>query len=710
MPPSIDHKTPHRRPGSRGAGRTRLLAGLLLLGLTVVAVRLAWLQIVEGSIYAERARRQYESKVTLQADRGTIYDRNGNLLATNAVSYSFAVDPTHVEHPEKLAKLFAEALGGERSEWLEKITRPNRSFVWLGRKIAGAPLARLKDIEDDGLIKIKEPLRRFEYAALGSQAIGCTDIDNNGLSGVELFYDERLKGADGFMVMQRDARGRRHPDADLPRQKPEHGDGLMLTLDVNIQGIVEEELRKGVESAVAASGTAIALDPLTGEILAIATYPSYDPNNMREADQATIRVRAITDTYEPGSTMKVVTAAAALEEGVIAPDDSIDGEGGELRLENHLIRDDHPAGMMNFREAIEQSSNIAFAKLATEIPTPRFYKYVRDFGFGIISGVDLPGEARGEVKKPNEFSEGTKEFMAFGYQLAVTPLQLVCAYAAVANGGVMMKPHLLRRRIGKDGTGEVLEEIRPQEIRQVISRETADTLRNLLVDVVEKGTGGAARVPGLKIAGKTGTSQQLSGGTYSKEKYNASFVGFFPADDPRVVLLVLLDSPTNGYYGGQVAAPIFREIALRISGAAVGPSEVPSRIAARDTASVHYVGSSRVRVPDLRGAGADGAAGICRKLGFRPLVQGEGRMVVRQEPEPGAGVDPRSVVTLYTGTPAEPGTMPDLRGMSVRRALNVLNSCRVRPRVSGGGIVRSQSPAPGTPIRSGREVSLVCGG
>lgn len=699
--PAARRRRPHRE-----ARRVYVLGGLLFIGLLVIAGRLVKLQVIDRASYAEQARRQYESKVALQADRGPLYDRNGNLLASTSPSLSFAVDPRHVENPRRLAKAFAAAFSEPYDVWYRKVTAKNTSFVWLRRKVSGPAMTALKDLDDNGLIKLKEPLRHFEYASLAAQTLGCTDIDNNGLNGVEFFYNQQLRGTDGFIVMQRDARGRRRPDVDLPQSKPEHGDGLVLTLDMNLQGIVEDELRKGAERAGATSATVVAVDPRTGEILALAGYPSFDPNDMRAADRAAIRIRAITDTYEPGSTIKVVTAAAALEEEVVSPTSPIDGAGGLFSLAGHTIRDEHPAASMTFAEAMERSSNIAFARVASRVPAPRFYKYVRDFGFGIVSGVDLPGEARGEVKKPDEFREGTQEFMAFGYGLAVTPLQLVCAYAAVANDGVMMKPHLLKRRIGRDG--ETIEEIEPQEIRRVISPQTAAALREMLVGVVERGTGTEARVEGLRIAGKTGTSRQLADGEYSRSKYNASFVGFFPADDPKITLLVLLDSPTNGYYGGQVAAPIFREIARRIAGLAGGGNEPePQQASAAEAAPVQHASMGSLHVPDLRGLDHAAARRIAEKYACRVMVRGEGRFVAGQSPAPGSVIRSQGVVTLALGGRSD--RMPDVRSMSLRRALNVLSAYGLRPTVSGGGIVRAQSPAPGTPLVSGRRnVALAC--
>ncbi len=704
---SLQHDIPQpvRRRPRRGTGRIYLVGFLMCIALVGLIVRLAMLQLVDGPAYAERARRQYEAKMTLPAERGALFDRNGNLLATNAVSYSYAVDPTQVEHPYRLGKLFASVLGGDSADYVHKITDDERAFVWIDRKVTGSAAERLGEIQDPGLLRMKEPVRRFEYGTIGAQMIGCTGIDNNGLSGVELFYNDKLKGRDGFIVMQRDARRHRRPDVDLPRVEPRHGDGLELTIDINVQGIVEDELRRGVERAKAESGTAVAIDPRTGEILAMASYPGFNPNDLTDADPAALRVRAITDTYEPGSTMKVVTAAAILEDGVMNVDDSIHTDGPVIHIGTHVIRDDHEIDSLTLRKALEESSNVGFATVATKLPEARFYKYVRDFGFGIVSGIDLPGEARGEVKKPNEFGPTTRQFMAFGYQLAVTPLQLCNAYATIANGGVMMKPHLLRRLLQHDGT--VIEDVEPQEIRRVVSERTAREVTEMMVGVVERGTGRQAAVPGLRIAGKTGTSQQLSGGTYSKEHYNASFAGFFPADDPQVALVVLLDSPRNGYYGGQVAAPVFREIARRISSASLRGVRPDVRFASTDTTAIAPP-DHNVRVPDLRGVQPDAAREIGERYGLRVVVDGPEAVVSAQTPDPDAVVEAGGVVTVTTGAADTTMRMPDVRGLAVRRALNLMNERRIRPRVSGSGIVRHQHPSPGVEVASDQAVVLEC--
>lgn len=713
---------PRRRRSGRDARRLYVAGSLLFLAILGLFARLFTLQVVKGEHYAEQARRQYESKVTLQAERGAIYDRNGNLLATNIVATSFAVDPAHVQHPKELARSFAEAFGGTADDYMKKVTAKNTSFVWIKRKVVGEAINRLKRIDDDGLIVISEPVRRFEYGPAGAQVVGSTSLDNNGLSGVELFYDESLSGENGYVVMQRDARGVRRPDVDLPHVEPQHGESLQLTIDINVQSIVEDELARGAEQAQAVSGTAIALDPHTGEILALANWPSFDPNNLAEADQSAVRAHAITDTYEPGSTMKAITAAAALEEGAVQAEEMIDGEGGEFRLaDGHVIRDDHQLGLVSFGDAFRWSSNIIFAKVADRIDHARFYKYVRDFGFGIATGIDLPGEVRGEVKKPEEFRDGTQMFMAYGYQLAVTPLQLAVAYGAIANGGKILRPHIVKRRLDKEG--KVIEEVEPQEIRRVISEETAAQVRGFLTDVVDSGTGRAARLRGMKVAGKTGTAQQLFEGSYSRQKYNASFVGFFPAQDPKMVLLVLLNRPQNGYYGGQVSAPIFSAIARRIVNATMHNGSPGAEVVQAaeeaiereegDSAANGAVNASlaEIVVPDLRGLDVESARRIGMGARIRVMPQGNGARVIAQEPAAGSRVIDAGVVTVYVGDGGNAKELPDFRGMSLRRALALVSGYGLKPEVtgSGGGVVRAQHPPPGTPLKGfSGNVTLRC--
>ncbi len=703
----IARSTGRRRSGGGvNVWRYRLLLVVFGLGLSGLVARLFTLQVLNGAEYEEIARRQYESRVPLQSDRGTIYDRNGALLATNIPALSFAVDPSAVEDPEMLADAFADAFGGSVAEYREMMADEDRSFVWIERKVVGESLAHLEGIEDHGLIRLTEPLRRFEFGSVGSQIIGCVNLDNVGLSGIELSYNDALIGEDGYMVMQRDARGFRRHDVDLPRLDPEHGDNLELTIDITVQSIVEDELARGVAVADASSGTAVALNPKTGEVLALASWPTFDPNNLAEADQNGVRPRGITDTYEPGSTMKAISAAAALEEGVVDLSEIIDGEGGEYELpDGTMIRDDHPFDEVTFAQAFRHSSNVIFAKVARRLDPSAFYRYVRDFGFGMPTGLDLPGEVRGEVKSPEDFSEETQAFMSYGYQLSVTPVQLAAAYGVIANDGKLMKPFLLRRRF--DRSGKTVEEHEPTLVREVISGRTAKALRGVMRETVSRGTGRAARLVGVSVAGKTGTAQQLHEGSYQTDRYNASFVGFFPAEDPEVVLLVLLSDPKNGYYGGQVAAPIFAAIARRVINATMVDERSDILRVALEKTQVNpghnaEEKSGTLVVPDLRGLSLEDAYEIAGASRVTIRSIGKGPLVLTQSPAPGRRVEGSTTISLNCGEERTMRKIPDLRGLPMRRALGLASRCGLEPRVEGplGGVVTTQSPSPGGAIVS----------
>lgn len=702
MPGQSRHSGISRRRRSipkRERWRYHAVTVLFGLGLLGLVARLFTLQVLNGAEYSDIARRQYESRVPLQADRGAIYDRNGTLLATSVPALSFAVDPEMVEDPDHLADLFSEVLGGPVDDFRRKATKADRSFVWIARKVVGNDSRRLGAIEDRGLITLTEPLRRFEFGSVGSQIIGCVNLDNVGLSGVELAYNGVLRGEEGYMVMQRDARGYRRPDVDLPRVDPEHGENLELTIDITVQSIVEDELARGVAAADASSGTVVALNPQTGEILALASWPTFDPNNLAEADQSGVRPRGVTDTYEPGSTMKAISAAAALEEGVVRLEEIVDGEGGEYRLpDGTTIRDDHPFGPVTFTEAFRRSSNVILAKVAGRLDPKTFYRYIRDFGFGMPTGIDLPGEVRGEVKPPEQFSEETQAFMAYGYQLSVTPVQLAAAYGAIANDGRLMKPFILKRRF--DRNGETIEENEPVEVRQVISPETAARLRYLLSDVVSRGTGQAAQLVGVSVAGKTGTAQQLHDGSYQSERYNASFVGFFPAEKPEMVLLVLLSDPRNGYYGGQVAAPIFSAIARRVVNATMVDerSDILRTAFTGEGVRGEGTGNRNISLPDFRGLDREAAFEVAAACGLRIRITGEGASVLAQSPAPATRLSSDQTVTLDCGATGTIERVPDLRGLPMRRALALASRSGLDPLVRGTGVVVAQSPAPGTPI------------
>jgi cell division protein FtsI (penicillin-binding protein 3) len=686
---------------------------IFLFGFALVLAKLFAIQVLQSDYYREIARRQYESRIEIPAERGKVFDRKGRLIATTVEKISVAVDPKLLRDTLQTLRALSAVTGKPVEAYLAKIRGAQSRFVWLERALdspSSVMSSALDTLNVSGLIKIREPRRSFAYGSIAAQILGFTNSDGKGASGVELGWDSVLSGKNGYIFLQRDGRGKKRPIPDAPMLAAEPGYSLTLTLDMDMQTIVEDELKQGVLSAEAESGSALALNPATGEILAMASYPSFNPNDLQTASPELTRNSCFTDTYEPGSTFKLITAAALLEEKKITPSDpvvgaeTISGRDGVV-----VIRDEHPVGAVNFARALELSSNVVIAQLAQRIPSPKFYKYVRDFGFGIFTGIDVPGEVRGTVKKPHEFDYTSKMYMATGYELSATVLQMANAYAAIANGGEMMKPYLTQRIM--NANNEEVQRFEPQRVRRVVSRETAETLTRLLCGVVERGTGAAAKVPGLRIAGKTGTSQQITEGKYSKRDYNSSFAGYFPAEKPEIVLVVRLDKPRKGYYGAQVAAPIFGRIAQKLvsaglvsSGAREFPAaeENPSPTAAEQTVAT-------VETPDFRGLLWDDALEAARAVGLKltPIASNpkSGVIIVSgQKTKPGAPVKPGTEIIVQILQPdfvAEKMTaasIPNVRGMSIRRALTLLHAAGIKTKVIGqsGVVVRQE-------FRNGKE-------
>jgi cell division protein FtsI (penicillin-binding protein 3) len=661
----------------------RWKAGLLVLffaaAFLMIVGRLFWVQVVQGSHYREIARKQYESRVELRAERGRMVDRNGRDVATMMRTTSFAADPTMVRNADLLADLLASADGKDKQWYLDRIRKEDGRFTWLARGVNTVLFPALSSLRDPGVIRVEEPKRHFVYGPVAAQMIGTTDVDNKGLSGLELYYDDVLRGTAGFVVMQRDGRGRLRPSINPERKAPQHGAALQLTIDIELQRVVEQELERGVRDAGAAGGTVIALEPSTGDVLAMASYPSFDPTRLDRASNDAIRIHGITDQYEPGSTMKAITAAALLEERRLAPADQVDGKNGQTTIFGHVVRDDHPMGLGTFSQAMEQSSNVVFATAAQTLNDRVFYKYVRDFGFGIPSGIDLPGEVRGRLKRPHEFDVTTKTFMSYGYEVSATALQIVNAYATIANRGVMMQPRVVRSVLESDGTTR--RTIEPQRVRRVVSEPTAQALTTMLEGVVRRGTGSAAAIDGVRIAGKTGTAQQLEEGTYSRKAYTASFVGFYPANAPRVAMIVMLDRPTSSIYGGTTAAPIFKRIVQKTITMLSIDETTRQRVAASAEAD-------SVVVPDVRGLMPGAADTVLKRLGLSSVADTSMGPVIRQYPPPGSRVERKSRIVLSVqrlrGRHTE---RPDVTGFPLRRAVTTLHAAGFSVRVRGSGTV-----------------------
>ena len=627
--------------------RVLILAAILVIAFAGVTGRLAWLMIVKHADLAQMAERQYSRTVVLNAARGPIVDRHGAPLATSTPGESLFVQPRVVGDPVPVAGRLAPILDLPARDVHAALTS-SRSFVWLKRKLSPADAARVRDLAEPGLGFLDEPLRLYPNRELAAQVLGFEGVDG-GLEGIERAWNDTLAGTAGKAIVGRDALGREVVTQHV-LAPPAPGHGVMLTIDKTIQYLAEREIDAAYRRTNAKAAMAVMMDPRSGDILALAIRPTFNPNAFADVPSRDVwRNRAITDPFEPGSTFKVIMAAAALEEGIVRPDDRIYAENGQLTIAKTVIHDWKKFGWLTFTEVLQNSSNVGSMKVGMSLGKERYYKYMTAFGFGAPTGVGLNGESRGMLRDPQRWSLLSLPTMSIGQEVSVTALQIVAAFGAVANRGTLMKPRLVKAEF--DADGHETRRFEPRAVRQVISPETARTLTRMLTSVVEEGTGHLAAIPGYEVGGKTGTAQKLDPAThrYSRAPGVLSFAGFVPADDPRLVMLVMLDEPKNEKWGSEAAAPIFSAIAA--------PVLRYLEIAPRDTSPIQIVTGGSAEVP---------AAARAR--------------------------------LASVATAAAAGVMPDLRGSTLRQALAALTPRGVRVELAGRGRVVQQLPAPGEPL------------
>ncbi|MFC1889627.1 peptidoglycan D,D-transpeptidase FtsI family protein [Thermodesulfobacteriota bacterium] len=550
----------------RKSDRIELRINLVLLSLCacllVALARAFFLQVVEQDRYARLANRQHEFLVEIRPMRGAICDRNGLVLAQSAESPSAFVDPKLLEDPKKTARRLAAAFGLNQSEFLKKLS-PDKRFVWIKRGLSPEEVRTIEAMNIRGVGMISENARYYPAGDLASQLIGFTGIDAQGLEGLEYQFDSLLREEPHLMAVRRDAR-RRMILTDLSEAKPRtRGARLTLTIDRTIQYMTERALSRAVEHSKASHGIAIVQNPGTGEILAMAVKPSFNPNRFLGYESGRWKNRAMTDQFEPGSTLKVFLAATALDNGVVRPDEMIDCENGNYSVGGHMIHDMHPHGQLSIGEIIKVSSNIGAAKLGRRVGADSLCGSLIRFGFGSKTGIDLPCEAQGSrsrlTKRITEFDLCS---MAFGQGISVTAIQLTAATSAIANRGILMRPYVVQGIEGPNG--DILLGNEPRAVKQAVSAETARLVTELMCRVTEEeGTGHLAALPGYSVAGKTGTAQKFdtAAGQYSTDRYVSSFIGFVPASAPALSIVVILNEPEGVPYGGKIAAPVFREIA-----------------------------------------------------------------------------------------------------------------------------------------------------
>ncbi len=544
-------------------GRRYILLHLLLAGFGVILFRLVSLQVLQAAELTARADRQHQKSVTLEGARGTVTDRHGKVLAMNVEVPSIFGVPTSLDSPANAARSLSPVLHIRREE-IEKKLRQDKHFVWLARKVEPDQGRRLEQLSIDGIGMVMEGRRFYPKGPLLAHVLGFVGMDGVGLEGLERRYESQLHGEKRLTILQRDALGRTVFPKGLREQVPATGQALTLTIDEVIQYIAEKEIDEAVDHARAKSGTIIVMEPRTGAILAMAVSPRFDPNTVASLTADRWRNRALTDTYEPGSTMKVVVAAAALEERVMMPGSMLFGENGRMTIANTTIHDHEKLGWMTFAQMIQKSSNIGAAKTGMLVGDQRLYRYLQAFGFGQRTDIDLPGEVSGLLKSPREWGRRSLASISMGQEVGVTPLQMITAVSAIANDGVLMKPYVVAEV--RDQKGQRVKEILPQVKRRVVSPATARTLTTIMEGVVTSGTGTKAAIPGFRVAGKTGTAQKVDPrtGTYSSALSIGSFVGFVPADAPRLAIIVVIDEPQGEAWGGVVAAPVFQRVGEQV--------------------------------------------------------------------------------------------------------------------------------------------------
>jgi cell division protein FtsI (penicillin-binding protein 3) len=537
-----------------------LLVGLLFfIALVAIAAKAIHLQVFQSQWLSEAASDQYEKSLTISGKRGNIYDRNQREMAVSIDVTSIAANPAKIENIAETAKTLAGILNLNTRKIQQKLAL-DKSFVWIKRKTTARETQLVKASNLSGINLVEEYNRFYPNTTLAAQALGFTGLDGKGLEGIEFYYNPQLKGAESQITIFADALGNgfRSENRQLATQS---GHNLILTIDSNIQYITENALQEAVNQYSAASAMAVVMQPQTGAVLALAHYPAINPNAYLDFDRSLWRNRAITDPFEPGSTMKIFSAAAALESGNIKHDDIFYCENGAYKIGKNVVHDISKHGWLSLQQIIKFSSNIGAVKIGEKIGAKKLYQTLQNFGFGTKTGIDCPGETTGSLSHYSSWSDIDVGAISFGHGIAVSAIQLVAAVSAIANDGVLMKPYIVKEV--SDQYGQPVRHYEPKQVRRVISARNAAIIKSIMQSVTTKGgTGVNAALDRYSVGGKTGTARKLDEkGQYSQSKHVASFVGFTPARNPAIALLVIIDEPKEIYYGGVVAAPLFKKIA-----------------------------------------------------------------------------------------------------------------------------------------------------
>ena len=664
------------------AGRALFVAAFIGFWMFVVSARLVYLQFSQYDSLANRARQQQQNSIETGAQRGELLDRQGRELARSVQTMSLFLDPDGLDAAalDHNAKQLAQPLGLKQADLAKEFheaSAEKRRFIWIARRLDADLGNKIVAMNLPGIHTELEPKRYYPNGPLAAHVLGYVGLDGQGLGGVEQFYNAKISGEPGRLFLEKDASGKPYESYEVA-SKP--GQTVVLTIDQSIQYAAEQSLLAAVQRTRAKSGSVIVLDPRSGEILALANAPTFDPNKVSEAKPETRANWALQNIYEPGSTFKVVAFSAAIEKKLAKPDDHIDCQMGAITVAGRLIHDHHPFGSLTIAEALAKSSNVAAIKLGLRVGDATMYDYIKRFGFGAKTGIELPGETVGIVRKVERWQPSSIGSIAIGQEVGVTPVQMVAAFGALANDGVRIAPHLIREVRNADGS--IAYRAQPEQ-RRVISADTAVALRGMLEGVTLNGTAKKAQLDGYSAAGKTGTAQKIDPKTkaYSHTKFVGSFVGFAPVSNPQVAIIVVIDEPAGAYHGGDVAAPIFREVAEQVLPSLgvmpdIETSSTPDQIAQAD--------DNPERAAKLR---EEQEQSEQQRQATMPTVDSNG----------GRGGE-----VVYAPATKKAMLMPDLRGRSVRDVARTCAQLGLQVEARGEGRVLKQNPSAGTEVSTGQ--------
>jgi cell division protein FtsI (penicillin-binding protein 3) len=666
------------------SGRVLFVAAFIGFWMLVISARLVYLQFSQYESLANRARQQQQNEIETSPQRGELLDRQERQLARSVQTVSLFLDPDGIDNAtlDRNAQQLAKTLGLKQADLAKEFraaAAAKKRFIWIARRLDADVANKIVELKLPGLQTQLEPKRYYPNGSLAAHVLGYVGLDGKGLGGVEQFYNAKISGEAGHLLVEKDAYGKPYESYEIAAKS---GQTVVLTIDQTIQYQAEQALQAAVQRSHAKSGTVIVLDPRSGEILALANAPTFDPNKVSEAKPETRSNWALQNIYEPGSTFKVVAFSAALEKKLVKVDDRIDCQMGAVTVAGRVVHDHKPFGTLTIAEALAKSSNVAAIKLGMRVGDPAMYDYIRRFGFGSRTGIELPGETNGILRKVERWQPSSIGSIAIGQEVGVTPVQMVAAFGALANDGVRIAPHLIREV--RDSGGNVVYRAQPEQ-RRVISAETAVALRGMLEGVTLNGTAKKAQLDGYSAAGKTGTAQKIDPKTrsYSSTKFVGSFVGFAPVSNPQVAIIVVIDEPAGAYHGGDVAAPVFREVAEQVLPTLNVMPDIETK---SDPDLIAQANTNPERAEKIKEEQAQSEE---QRKATMPTVDSNGG---------------RSGEVVYAVATKKAMLMPDLRGRSVRDVARTCAQLGLQVEARGEGRVTKQNPSAGTEVSTGQLV------